>query len=84
MLLLMTLIQTNDLSISKVVVGETEYNTGVEITMPSGALLTVESDGSTTYNPNGQFDAFYSFRFSKKIALLIPLEMVEAIQILLL
>jgi len=48
----------SDLSISKVVVGETEYDTGVEITMPSGALLTVESDGSTIYNPNGQFDAF--------------------------
>jgi len=48
----------NDLSISKVVVNETEYDTGVEITMPSGALLTVESDGTTVYDPNGQFDAF--------------------------
>ena len=48
----------NDLSISKIIVDGTEYDTGVNVTMPSGALLTVESDGSTTYDPNGEFDDF--------------------------
>lgn len=48
----------NDLNISKVTVNGTEYDTGTEITMPSEALLTVESDGSTTYDPNNKFHAF--------------------------
>ena len=47
-----------DLGISEIEVNETEYDIGTQITMPSGALLTVEQDGSTTYDPNGQFNAF--------------------------
>ncbi|MEM7479895.1 MAG: Ig-like domain-containing protein [Acidobacteriota bacterium] len=30
---------------------------GVQITLPSGALLTVNSDGTFAYDPNGQFEA---------------------------
>ena len=30
---------------------------GVQITLASGALLTVQSDGFVTYNPNGAFEA---------------------------
>ena len=32
-------------------------NVGNEITLASGALLTLNSDGTFTYNPNGQFEA---------------------------
>lgn len=32
-------------------------NVGTEITLGSGALLTVNSDGSLTYDPNGQFES---------------------------
>ncbi|MCB1051791.1 MAG: tandem-95 repeat protein, partial [Acidobacteria bacterium] len=32
-------------------------NVGVQITLTSGALLTVNSDGSFSYDPNGQFEA---------------------------
>lgn len=31
-------------------------NVGKEITLPSGALLTLTSDGGFSYDPNGQFD----------------------------
>jgi parallel beta-helix repeat protein/VCBS repeat-containing protein len=31
-------------------------NVGVQITLPSGALLTLNVDGSFSYNPNGQFE----------------------------
>ncbi|NES04703.1 MAG: tandem-95 repeat protein [Okeania sp. SIO2F4] len=30
---------------------------GQEITLPSGALLTLNSDGTYSYNPNGQYDS---------------------------
>src|SRR5205814_10242572 len=32
-------------------------NVGSQFTLPSGALLTVQSDGSFTYNPNGVYPA---------------------------
>jgi VCBS repeat-containing protein len=32
-------------------------NVGTQITLASGALLTVNANGSYTYNPNGQFEA---------------------------
>jgi hypothetical protein len=32
-------------------------NVGVQITLPSGALLTLNADGSFGYDPNGQFDS---------------------------
>lgn len=35
-------------------------NVGTEITLPSGAALTVNADGSTTYNPNGAFESLGS------------------------
>ncbi|MDM8536732.1 FG-GAP-like repeat-containing protein [Desulfobacterales bacterium HSG17] len=33
---------------------------GTEITLPSGALLTVNADGTLIYNPNGSFDTLSS------------------------
>ena len=35
-------------------------NLGTSITLPSGALLTLGSDGAFTYDPNGAFDALVS------------------------
>ncbi len=32
-------------------------NVGVQITLPSGALLTLNADGSFDYDPNGQFES---------------------------
>ncbi len=32
-------------------------NVGVQITLPSGALLTLNANGSYLYNPNGQFES---------------------------
>ena len=37
-------------------VNGTDANVGQQITLPSGALLTVEADGAYTYDPNGAFD----------------------------
>ena len=31
---------------------------GKSVTLASGALLTVNANGSYTYNPNGKFDSF--------------------------
>ena len=31
-------------------------NVGTQITLPSGALLTVNVDGTFSYDPNGAFD----------------------------
>jgi VCBS repeat-containing protein len=36
-------------------------NVGTQITLASGALLTVNADGSYSYDPNGQFDALAQF-----------------------
>jgi VCBS repeat-containing protein len=44
----------DDLTVSKV--EEEAGNVGQEITLDSGALLTVYSDGGFKYDPNGQFD----------------------------
>ncbi len=38
-------------------VNQSEINVGNEITLPSGALVTINLDGSLTYNPNGQFNS---------------------------
>ncbi|MEM9942640.1 MAG: DUF4347 domain-containing protein [Planctomycetota bacterium] len=38
--------------------GNSEY-LGTQLTLPSGALLTIESDGSFNYDPNGRFDGLY-------------------------
>ena len=46
----------NDLSLTKITINGTEHNIGSEITLESGALLKVESDGQTTYNPNNKFE----------------------------
>lgn len=35
-------------------------NVGVPVTLPSGAIATVNADGSYTFNPNGQFEALNS------------------------
>ena len=35
-------------------------NVGSQITLASGALLTLNADGSYVYNPNGQFEALQS------------------------
>ena len=34
-----------------------EANVGTQITLPSGALLTVNANGTFTYDPNGQFES---------------------------
>ena len=47
----------SNLTVTKFVVGTTEYTPGTRVTMPSGALLTVNSNGDVTYNPNGQFES---------------------------
>jgi len=38
-------------------VNQAEVNVGSEITLASGALVTINLDGSLTYDPNGQFDS---------------------------
>ena len=48
----------NTITVTKLVVGTTEYDLGTTITMPSGALLTLASNGDLTYNPNGQFESY--------------------------
>ncbi|WP_424990889.1 Ig-like domain-containing protein [Fluviibacterium sp. S390] len=35
---------------------------GTQITLPSGALLTLNADGSYSYDPNGQFEALPDFQ----------------------
>ncbi|MEM8721024.1 MAG: Ig-like domain-containing protein [Cyanobacteria bacterium P01_G01_bin.39] len=47
---------SNDISITKVTINGIEQNIGSEITLASGALLKVESNGQTTYNPNNKFE----------------------------
>ncbi len=37
-------------------VNDDAANVGSEITLPSGALLTVNADGTFSYDPNGQFE----------------------------
>lgn len=46
----------NDLIITKIQINGKEYQLGREITLASGALLTVASDGKMTYDPNGKFE----------------------------
>ncbi|MEL6440523.1 MAG: Ig-like domain-containing protein [Cyanobacteria bacterium J06621_8] len=46
----------NDLVITKIEINGTEYQIGNEITLESGALLTVEADGKVTYDPNNKFE----------------------------
>ena len=51
---------TNDLDpeglgLEVALVNQVEANVGNEITLPSGALVTINLDGSLTYDPNGQF-----------------------------
>jgi len=48
----------DDLTVSKITINGTDYDTGEEVTLSSGALLTVESNGQTTYNPNNKFESF--------------------------
>jgi hypothetical protein len=48
------LIGTETLSVSAV--NGVPGNVGTQITLPSGALLTVNSNGTYTYDPNGQFN----------------------------
>ncbi len=50
------------LTVTKFNVGGTEYTldaqtTNRQVTMPSGALLTVKSNGDVIYNPNGRFES---------------------------
>ena len=47
-----------DLTISSFAINGVDQNIGTPITLASGALLTVESDGQATYDPNGQFEGF--------------------------
>jgi VCBS repeat-containing protein len=44
-------------TISVAFVNGSAANVGATITLASGALLTVNSDGSYSYNPNGQFES---------------------------
>ena len=46
------------LTVTNFYVNSTEQTIGQEISMPSGALLTVASNGDVTYNPNGQFEDY--------------------------
>jgi hypothetical protein len=39
-------------------------NVGTQITLSSGALVTVNADGSYTFNPNGTSDAINSFTYT--------------------
>ncbi|OYT13404.1 MAG: hypothetical protein B6I19_05300, partial [Bacteroidetes bacterium 4572_114] len=53
------LINDTDVDDEPLSVGEVNGETadvGNQITLPSGALLTVNADGSYTYDPNGQYD----------------------------
>ena len=46
------------ITVTKLVVGTTEYDLDTAVTMPSGAFLTLASDGDVTYDPNGQFESY--------------------------
>ncbi len=48
----------NALTVTKLVVGTTEYSLGTTVTMPSGALLTLARNGNVTYDPNGLFESY--------------------------
>ena len=43
-------------SLTVVMVNGEEGNVGVQFTLPSGALLTLNADGTFLYDPNGQFE----------------------------
>ena len=46
------------ITVTKLVVGTTEYDLDTTVTMPSGASLTLASNGDVTYNPNGLFESY--------------------------
>ncbi|WP_019508450.1 DUF1194 domain-containing protein [Pleurocapsa sp. PCC 7319] len=48
----------DNLTVTKFYVNGAEKTVGQQITMPSGALLTVASNGDVTYDPNGLFESF--------------------------
>jgi hypothetical protein len=50
--------------ISVSAVNGVEGNVGTEITLESGALLTLNSDGSYSYDPNGAFDSLNTGEFA--------------------
>lgn len=47
----------DSLTVTKFVVGTTEYTPGTQVTMPSGAILNIGTSGDVTYDPNGQFES---------------------------
>ena len=47
----------DSLTVTKFVVGTTEYTPGTQVTMPSGAILDIGTSGDVTYDPNGQFES---------------------------
>jgi len=53
--------EEDSLEITQITVDETDYDPGDPITMPSGATLTVYSDGSFTYEPAEDSDENDSF-----------------------
>ena len=46
------------ITVTKFVVGDTEYDPGDSVVMPSGITLSVASNGDVTYDPDGQFDDY--------------------------
>ena len=48
----------DNLTVTKFYLNGAEQTIGEQITMPSGALLTVASNGDVTYDPNGLFESF--------------------------
>ncbi|MCA9934704.1 MAG: protein kinase [Ardenticatenaceae bacterium] len=44
-------------TLAVIAVNGSAVNVGVQITLSSGALLTLNADGSYTYDPNGQFES---------------------------
>lgn len=46
------------ITVTKYSINNEEKTVGQQIEMPSGALLTVASNGDVTYDPNGKFDNF--------------------------
>ena len=47
-----------DIEITKITINGEDYDLGETITLASGALLTVTSDGQTTFDPDNNFEDF--------------------------
>jgi hypothetical protein len=49
-------VEGDSFAITEITVGATNYAPGTVINLPSGAKLTVNADGTYSYDPNGAFD----------------------------